>query len=154
PEAADAVVVRRTDLDECHVQGEPTVLEQARDFGQREGHVVHLARASQFPHVAPDIECAMPERARGPSIALDDRAIGQEMDELDAGRRQWSDSRACSSLRGVAQAFPTKTWSPGRMACTAFAAVTARLLHPPCPSPPIAGPLSNAHLSRVRSRRV
>ena len=71
----------------------------------------------QGADIAPDVEHAMPV-LRGCVTRAD--PVGEEVHEDNPARLV--SSKASTSVRGVAQALPTKTLSPGRTTETASAA--------------------------------
>src|SRR5262249_3319703 len=85
-EAAHASGVRWAYLDESDVEGEPAILQQAWYLRQRHRNVVDAVGEAQPQHVAPEVERTMAERAPGTSVAIEDGAVGEEVDEVDAGR--------------------------------------------------------------------
>ena len=87
-EAATPGRVGRARLDQRHVEREPPALEQARHLGERHGHVVDVVRGAQAEHVATEVERAVAEGALGLAVDLGHRAVGEEVDELDAGGRR------------------------------------------------------------------
>src|SRR5262249_48663720 len=65
--------------------GQPVIVQQAWHLGQRHRDVVDTFGQVQPEHVAPEVERTVAERAAGTTTALDHGAIGEEMNEVDAG---------------------------------------------------------------------
>ena len=89
----------------------PARTDQRRHVRERERQVLHPARPGEVADVATDVEDAVPVGRDGRIAHAD--AVGEEVDERHAGGGGSRASSAARSARGVAQALPTKTWSPG-----------------------------------------
>ena len=95
----------------------------------RHRHVVHLALLDKGPGVAADKKDPVAEAGRGPTLVDGHHTVGQKVNELRETGVSRSSS-AATSARGVAQAVPTKTWSPERTSATASRAETTRSRQP------------------------
>src|SRR5262245_26541346 len=82
-EAAHAVAVRRRHLHQRHVDGQPTAADEGGDLRERDRDVLDLTRRCERADVGADVEHPVPEGRR----TAGDRAVGEEVHELDAGRQ-------------------------------------------------------------------
>ena len=104
PERAEAVGVGRRRVDEHDVERQRAALEQARDVGQEDRHVVGASLVDRGAGIRPDEQRAVPEVAGHLGRQVRPRSLGVQVDDADVVQLGRASTSASSRTDGVAAA--------------------------------------------------